>query len=130
MNKSLKSKIFKFGFVGLFNLIMSVIIQYVFIILLIDILGSFFTAIIIGYLNISVSFVTNKFFVFKTSTKFFFREYLKHLSANILLIFVLSFIFYFFIDILQLSYVLAVILNTLIGITLSFTINYFFTFKS
>ena len=124
-----KNKIIKFGAIGFLNLIIAIIIQYFFVLLFIEILGSFITALIVGFLNISFSFITNKLIVFKTSIQYFFKEYLKHILANIILIVFLSLIFYILIDILYLSYFLAIILNSMIGIFLSFIINFFYTFK-
>lgn len=82
----------------------------------------------INLINISFSFVTLKYFVFK-SKKPFFSEYIKSLVINLGAIFLSTFILYIFYEILSLEFYIASFFTIILMLLYSYYGNEKFTFK-
>lgn len=123
----LKKKI-KFIFFGaintLFGYINSIFIYY----LLVDVFNIVFIGIFINLINITFSFCTYKFFVFK-SKKNFFTEYFKALIVYLNLMVLSTFLLWLFVDFFKIFFELASLITILIIMVISFFSHEKFTFK-
>ena len=93
-----------------------------------DIFNIIILLMFINLMNISFSFVTLKYFVFK-SKKPFFSEYIKSLVLNSGAFFLSTFILYLLCELLLLKFSIASLLTTILMLIYSYYGNEKFTFE-
>ena len=93
-----------------------------------DIVNIVVILIFINIINISFSFVTLKYFVFKSKNPFF-PEYMKSLVLYSGAIFLSTFILYLLYELLSLKFYIASLITTILMLIYSYYGNEKFTFK-
>ena len=114
---------------GLINTIFGYFIGILNYILFYKLIGIFFLSLLNNILSITFSFLTYKYFVFKTKNEFFFKEYLKSYIVYGLAFVIGTFFLWFTLEILKLDIFIAQFITISLTVIFSYIGNNYFTFK-
>lgn len=117
----------KFGLVGISNTIISLAVYYIFIFINLDlyIIGSI-CGFVVGVLN---SYYWNNRFVFTTENRNHLRAILRTFLSYGLTFIISTILLFIMVEFLNISEVIAPLLNLIITVPLNFVLNKFWAFK-
>lgn len=115
--------------VGLINTIFGYFIGILNYILFYKLIGIFFLSLLNNILSITFSFLTYKYFVFKTKNKFFLSEYLKSYIVYGLAFIVGTFFLWLTLEVIKFDIFLAQFITIGLTVIFSYIGNNYFTFK-
>lgn len=121
------SQFFRFFFVGGFCASLNIVILYVFTGLLN--LHYLISIVIQTIIVNTIGFLLNRRFTFKKSNKKFWKELAKYHYVMLLSFLMVSILMYLFVDVLQIWYLLAFVIVTIIMIVFNFISHKKWTFK-
>ena len=126
-NKKFFTKYIITGFINtLFGYLIGILNFYIFY----ELFGIIFVSIISNILAITFSFVTYKFFVFKTSKLFWIKEYFKIYLVYFISIILNTCVLWICIEILLFNIYYSQALSILVTVIISFYLNRNYTFKN
>lgn len=114
---------------GLINTIFGYFIGILNYTLFYKLIGIFFLSLLNNALGITFSFLTYKYFVFKTKNKFFLKEYLKSYIVYGLAFIVGTFFLWVTLELLKLNIFIAQFVTISFTVLFSYNGNSYFTFK-
>lgn len=114
---------------GFINTIFGYFIGILNYILFYKLIGIFFLSLLNNILSITFSFLTYKYFVFKTKNEFFLKEYLKSYIVYGLAFVIGTFFLWFTLEILKLDIFIAQFITISLTVIFSYIGNNYFTFK-
>ncbi len=114
---------------GLINTIFGYFIGILNYILFYKLIGIFFLSLLNNILSITFSFLTYKYFVFKTKNEFFLKEYLKSYIVYGLAFIIGTFFLWLTLEILKLDIFVAQFITISLTVIFSYIGNNYFTFK-
>jgi len=115
--------------VGLINTIFGYFIGILNYILFYKLIGIFFLSLLNNIISITFSFLTYKYFVFKTKNKFFLSEYLKSYIVYGLAFIVGTFFLWLTLEVIKFDIFLAQFITIGLTVIFSYIGNNYFTFK-
>lgn len=114
---------------GFINTIFGYFIGILNYILFYKLIGIFFLSLLNNIFSITFSFLTYKYFVFKTKNEFFLKEYLKSYIVYGLAFVIGTFFLWFTLEILKLDIFIAQFITISLTVIFSYIGNNYFTFK-
>ena len=114
---------------GLINTIFGYFIGILNYILFYKLIGIFFLSLLNNILSITFSFLTYKYFVFKTKNEFFLKEYLKSYIVYGLAFIIGTFFLWLTLEIFKLDIYIAQFITISLTVIFSYIGNNYFTFK-
>ena len=114
---------------GLINTIFGYFIGILNYILFYKLIGIFFLSLLNNIFSITFSFLTYKYFVFKTKNEFFLKEYLKSYIVYGLAFIIGTFFLWLTLEILKLDIFVAQFITISLTVIFSYIGNNYFTFK-
>ena len=115
--------------IGLINTFFGYFIGILNYILFYKLIGIFFLSLLNNIVSITFSFLTYKFFVFKTKNKFFLSEYLKSLIVYGTSFIVGTLFLWLTLEVLKLDIFIAQFITISLTVIFSYIGNNYFTFK-
>ena len=115
--------------IGLINTIFGYFIGIFNYILFYKLIGIFFLSLLNNIVSITFSFLTYKYFVFKTKNKFFLSEYLKSYIVYGILFIVGTIFLWLTLEVLKLNIFIAQFITITLTVIFSYIGNNYFTFK-
>ena len=115
--------------IGLINTIFGYFIGILNYILFYKLIGIFFLSLLNNIVSITFSFLTYKYFVFKTKNKFFLNEYLKSYIVYGISFIVGTFFLWLTLETLKLDIFIAQFITISLTVIFSYIGNNYFTFK-
>ena len=115
--------------IGLINTIFGYFIGILNYILLYKLIGIFFLSLLNNIVSITFSFLTYKYFVFKTKNKFFLSEYLKSYIVYGISFIAGTFFLWLTLEVLKLDIFIAQFITISLTVIFSYIGNNYFTFK-
>jgi len=115
--------------IGLINTIFGYFIGILNYILFYKLIGIFFLSLLNFIVSITFSFLTYKYFVFKTKNKFFLSEYLKSYIVYGISFIVGTFFLWLTLEVLKLDIFIAQFITISLTVIFSYIGNNYFTFK-
>lgn len=115
--------------IGLINTIFGYFIGILNFILFYKLVGIFFLSLLNNIVSITFSFLTYKYFVFKTKNKFFLSEYLKSYIVYGISFIVGTFFLWLTLEVLKLDIFIAQFITISLTVVFSYIGNNYFTFK-
>ena len=115
--------------IGLINTIFGYFIGILNYILFYKLIGIFFLSLLNNIVSITFSFLTYKYFVFKTKNKFFLSEYLKSYIVYGILFIVGTIFLWLTLEVLKLNIFIAQFITITLTVIFSYIGNNYFTFK-
>ncbi|MDA9754471.1 GtrA family protein [Candidatus Pelagibacter sp.] len=115
--------------IGLINTIFGYFIGILNYILFYKLIGIFFLSLLNNIVSITFSFLTYKYFVFKTKNKFFLSEYLKSYIVYGISFIVGTFFLWLTLEVLKLDIFIAQFITISLTVIFSYIGNNYFTFK-
>jgi putative flippase GtrA len=106
-----------------------ILLEFLNYILFYKLIGIFFLSLLNNILSITFSFLTYKYFVFKTKNKFFLSEYLKSYIVYGLAFIVGTFFLWLTLELLKLNIFIAQFITISFTVIFSYIGNNYFTFK-
>jgi len=119
----------KYLITGLINTLFGYFIGILNYILFYKLIGIFFLSLLNNTLSITFSFLTYKYFVFKTENKFFLKEYLKSYIVYGLAFIVGTFFLWTTLELLKLNIFIAQFVTISFTVLFSYIGNNYFTFN-
>ena len=115
--------------IGLINTIFGYFIGILNYILFYKLIGIFFLSLLNNIVSITFSFLTYKYFVFKTKNEFFLSEYLKSYIVYGISFIVGTFFLWLTLETLKLDIFIAQFITISLTVIFSYIGNNYFTFK-
>ena len=115
--------------IGLINTIFGYFIGILNYILFYKLIGIFFLSLLNNIVSITFSFLTYKYFVFKTKNKFFLSEYLKSYIVYGISFIAGTFFLWLTLEVLKLDIFIAQFITISLTVIFSYIGNNYFTFK-
>lgn len=115
--------------IGLINTIFGYFIGILNYILFYKLIGIFFLSLLNNIVSITFSFLTYKYFVFKTKNKFFLSEYLKSYIVYGISFIVGTFFLWLTLEVLKFDIFIAQFITISLTVIFSYIGNNYFTFK-
>ena len=115
--------------IGLINTIFGYFIGILNYILFYKLIGIFFLSLLNNIVSITFSFLTYKYFVFKTKNKFFLSEYLKSYIVYGISFIIGTFFLWLTLEVLKLDIFIAQFITISLTVIFSYIGNNYFTFK-
>ena len=115
--------------IGLINTIFGYFIGILNYILFYKLIGIFFLSLLNNIVSITFSFLTYKYFVFKTKNKFFLNEYLKSYIVYGISFIVGTFFLWLTLETFKLDIFIAQFITISLTVIFSYIGNNYFTFK-
>ena len=115
--------------IGFINTIFGYFIGILNYILFYKLIGIFFLSLLNNIVSITFSFLTYKYFVFKTKNKFFLSEYLKSYIVYGISFIVGTFFLWLTLEVLKFDIFIAQFITISLTVIFSYIGNNYFTFK-